>query len=196
MSKRERTQSEIVEAAIRASGAEEIEMPPDVYAGDDPEKEGEREEASTQAADRTLNDTGADRLRQLEEENAKLREENNKYERLHKKWVLGDYSGFEPSDPFEVLVYTDDSPWAEHVLRPSLNGRKYPIPRGVPTRVPFAIVKLLDEAKVDGPQRRVGLDGHPYDVHEQTHRFPFSAHPVHGGEPMPLPIITARREAA
>jgi hypothetical protein len=152
------------------------EPPSDVHVAGDPAETAALDAKAAQATERALNDS--DRLKALEDENARLREKQAKYDKQFKEWVLGDYKNLPVDQPFEILVYTDDQPWTDPVIHITHNGHDYAIERGKPTRVPKYVVDLLNDARVTGVQQLV-IDGTTRSVGVDQPRYPFAAHPIY-----------------
>jgi len=123
---------------------------------------------------------------EMERENTRLRErlaemekERRKNEMLHKHWVEGNFNDLPMDHPFEILVHTDAGGLdPKPIIEPEINGVKYSIVRGIPTRVPHNVVRHLGALKYNFTVKEVSADGFPHLVTYNALRYPFSAHPV------------------
>lgn len=149
----------------------------DEVLGGDPEKELTPQQEDQQEI----------QLLEAEKENARLRErlaeleqERQREESLRRHWVEGDFSDLPPDHPFEIVVQTDSSGLEQKpIVEPEINGKKYTIVRGIPTRVPHEVVQHLSHLKYDYTVKEIGPNGYPLAVTYKAHRFPFSAHPLY-----------------
>jgi len=185
MARTKRTPGDVVQRIANVAEAlkrKNPDPPVDTYVGGDPAEEEERDFKAAKVAVQHAEEAEAE-LKRLREENERLRLKEEQYKNLHNRWVLGDYSDLPDEHPFELLVHTGFDAFGgcnEPFIEPQINGKKYPILKGKPIRVPHFVVKHLSNLKIDDETTYAGPDGQPVTIHEYTRRFAFTAHPVYG----------------
>jgi hypothetical protein len=180
----EALQARIDREAVEAARA-------DVHAAGSPAPEPTQEEVDSEAA------SEARRERSIEEENERLRARLAELEAreadldaLRRRWADGNYSDLPENFPFEILVHSDISGLDKSaIITPEINGQRFTIARGVATKVPHCVVKLLSTLRYDYWTKEVDeRTGQQVLVHNKGMRYNFTAHPVYGEREWNLPF--------
>lgn len=139
-------------------------------------------EAAAEAADAKARDQESSKsdeaIRLLLEEKAELKRRLELLEEENQA-AYGNFQGLKADHPFEVIVHTHEEVGKNYDVDVIHNGNKYTLKRGVATRVPLCVVRVLDDAKVQGVTTVVNpVTGNPERFAQDMHRFPYSARPL------------------
>lgn len=147
--------------------------PTQVYLDADSEESAERERKAPE-----VEEPSAEAITLLLEEKAELQRRLALLEEENQA-MTGDFKKLKSDHPFEVIVHTHEEISKNYDVDVIHNGTKYTLKRGVATRVPLCVVRVLEDAKIEGVTTVVNpATGNPERFVQEMHRFPFSARPL------------------